>query len=40
MGCYSTCIQLALKPLVKVNILYKSYMPAINAISDVIGTGR
>lgn len=39
-GCYATCIQLALKPLVETDLLSKSYIPIINAISGVSGGGR
>ncbi|UPT14436.1 N-acetyl-gamma-glutamyl-phosphate reductase [Buchnera aphidicola] len=39
-GCYATCIQLALKPLIEMNVLSKSYIPVINAISGVSGAGR
>ncbi|CAL4318288.1 N-acetyl-gamma-glutamyl-phosphate reductase [Buchnera aphidicola] len=39
-GCYATCIQLALKPLIEANILYKKYIPVINAVSGVSGAGR
>ncbi len=39
-GCYATCIQLGLKPLVEANILCKSYIPIVNAISGVSGAGR
>ncbi|ALD15016.1 N-acetyl-gamma-glutamyl-phosphate reductase [Buchnera aphidicola (Aphis glycines)] len=39
-GCYATCIQLALKPLIEMNILSNSYIPVINAISGVSGAGR
>ncbi|QCI18044.1 N-acetyl-gamma-glutamyl-phosphate reductase [Buchnera aphidicola (Aphis nasturtii)] len=39
-GCYATCIQLALKPLIEVNVLSKSYIPIINAVSGVSGAGR
>ncbi|QCI16890.1 N-acetyl-gamma-glutamyl-phosphate reductase [Buchnera aphidicola (Aphis helianthi)] len=39
-GCYATCIQLALKPILESNILSKSYIPIVNAISGVSGAGR
>ncbi|QCI25285.1 N-acetyl-gamma-glutamyl-phosphate reductase [Buchnera aphidicola (Sitobion avenae)] len=39
-GCYATCIQLALKPLIKENVLCRANMPIINAISGVSGAGR
>lgn len=39
-GCYATCIQLALKPLIEADFLSKSYMPIVNAISGVSGAGR
>ncbi|QCI24708.1 N-acetyl-gamma-glutamyl-phosphate reductase [Buchnera aphidicola (Rhopalosiphum padi)] len=39
-GCYATCIQLALKPLVKSNFLDKKFIPIINAVSGVSGAGR
>lgn len=39
-GCYATCIQLALKPLIEANILCKQYIPIINAVSGVSGAGR
>lgn len=39
-GCYATCVQLALKPLVEENILCKDHIPIINAVSGVSGAGR
>ncbi|CAL4318163.1 N-acetyl-gamma-glutamyl-phosphate reductase [Buchnera aphidicola (Eriosoma lanigerum)] len=39
-GCYATCIQLALKPLVIKQLLSCSHRPIINAISGVSGAGR
>ncbi|QFQ32793.1 N-acetyl-gamma-glutamyl-phosphate reductase [Buchnera aphidicola (Aphis fabae)] len=39
-GCYATCIQLALKPFVEADVLSKSYIPIVNAISGVSGAGR
>ncbi|QCI18616.1 N-acetyl-gamma-glutamyl-phosphate reductase [Buchnera aphidicola] len=39
-GCYATCIQLALKPLIESSVLSKSYPPVINAISGVSGAGK
>lgn len=39
-GCYATCIQLALKPLIKENVLCDKNIPIINAISGVSGAGR
>ena len=39
-GCYATCIQLALKPLIKENFLNDEFIPIINAISGVSGAGR
>lgn len=39
-GCYATCIQLSLKPLIESNILSQEYIPIINAISGVSGAGR
>lgn len=39
-GCYATCIQLALKPLLEANILCNTNIPIINAISGVSGAGR
>jgi len=41
-GCYATCIQLALKPLVEEKILCSNItnIPIINAISGVSGAGR
>ncbi|MDD9195162.1 N-acetyl-gamma-glutamyl-phosphate reductase [Aliivibrio sp. S3MY1] len=39
-GCYPTASQLALKPLVKSNLLDKNQWPVINATSGVTGAGR
>ncbi|BAH82898.1 N-acetyl-gamma-glutamyl-phosphate reductase [Candidatus Ishikawella capsulata] len=39
-GCYPTISHLALKPLVKEDVLDKSQWPVINAISGVSGIGR
>lgn len=39
-GCYPTCIQLAIKPLLEKNLLSDKQWPIINAISGVSGTGR
>ncbi|WP_284443238.1 N-acetyl-gamma-glutamyl-phosphate reductase [Buchnera aphidicola] len=39
-GCYATCVQLALKPLIEENVLCDTNMPIINAISGVSGAGR
>lgn len=39
-GCYATCIQLALKPLIQAKILCSKNIPVINAISGVSGAGR
>ncbi|AEO08416.1 N-acetyl-gamma-glutamyl-phosphate reductase [Buchnera aphidicola str. Ak (Acyrthosiphon kondoi)] len=39
-GCYATCIQLALKPLIEEDVLCNKNMPIINAVSGVSGAGR
>ncbi|QCI20795.1 N-acetyl-gamma-glutamyl-phosphate reductase [Buchnera aphidicola (Hyperomyzus lactucae)] len=39
-GCYATCIQLALKPLIQEKILCGTNIPIINAVSGVSGAGR
>ncbi|QCI20209.1 N-acetyl-gamma-glutamyl-phosphate reductase [Buchnera aphidicola (Brachycaudus cardui)] len=39
-GCYATCVQLALRPLVEEKILCSQNIPIINAISGVSGAGR
>lgn len=39
-GCYPTASQLALKPLVKSELLDKNQWPVINATSGVTGAGR
>ncbi|MCP3700131.1 MAG: N-acetyl-gamma-glutamyl-phosphate reductase [Aliivibrio sp.] len=39
-GCYPTASQLALKPLVKFDLLDKNQWPVINATSGVTGAGR
>lgn len=39
-GCYATCVQLALKPLVETNVICNTQIPIINAISGVSGAGR
>lgn len=39
-GCYPTASQMAIKPLVKNNLLTDNCLPVINAISGVSGAGR
>lgn len=39
-GCYATCVQLALRPLIENNVLSDENVPIINAISGVSGAGR
>ncbi|CAL4326114.1 N-acetyl-gamma-glutamyl-phosphate reductase [Buchnera aphidicola] len=39
-GCYATCVQLALRPLVEESILCSKNIPIVNAISGVSGAGR
>lgn len=39
-GCYPTASQLALKPLLELNLIDKNQWPVINAVSGVSGAGR
>ncbi|CAL4318232.1 N-acetyl-gamma-glutamyl-phosphate reductase [Buchnera aphidicola (Eriosoma grossulariae)] len=39
-GCYPTCIQLGLKPLVIKKLLCSEHIPVVNAISGVSGAGK
>ena len=39
-GCYPTCSQLGLRPLIDNNLLDLNYRPSINAVSGVSGAGR
>ncbi|AWH90710.1 N-acetyl-gamma-glutamyl-phosphate reductase [Buchnera aphidicola (Melanaphis sacchari)] len=39
-GCYATCVQLALKPILEADFLSSKYIPIVNAISGVSGSGK
>lgn len=39
-GCYPTAVQLALKPLLRANLISEAQWPVINATSGVSGAGR
>ncbi|HET9678506.1 MAG TPA: N-acetyl-gamma-glutamyl-phosphate reductase [Buchnera sp. (in: enterobacteria)] len=39
-GCYATCIELSIKPIIEKKIIDLSFVPVVNAISGVSGAGR
>ncbi|CAL4041909.1 N-acetyl-gamma-glutamyl-phosphate reductase [Buchnera aphidicola (Tetraneura ulmi)] len=39
-GCYATCIELSIKPIIEKKIIDFTFIPVVNAISGVSGAGR
>lgn len=39
-GCYATCIELSIKPIIEKQMIDNSFSPVVNAISGVSGAGK